>query len=50
MIKPEAVDKMGEILKKIISHNLHIGNMKLAPLAESDAQYLYKSLSGAEKT
>lgn len=50
MIKPEAIDRMGEILKKIISHNFHIGNLKLAPLAEADAQYLYKSVSGTLKT
>ncbi|XP_012278664.1 nucleoside diphosphate kinase 7 [Orussus abietinus] len=42
MLKPDVMDKMGEILKKITYHNFHIGNIKMVHLTREQARELYK--------
>ena len=45
---PDVIDKMGEIFKRIIDHNLHIGNIKMVKLSQDDAKEFYDNKEGGE--
>ncbi|CAK9801934.1 Nucleoside diphosphate kinase 7 [Anthophora quadrimaculata] len=42
MLKPSVVNKMGEILKQVISNNFHIANIKMVKLSLEEATEFYK--------
>ena len=42
------VEKMGEVLKRIIAHGLHIGNIKMVHLSRDSATEFYKEIPGTE--
>lgn len=42
MFKPDILDKLGEILKIITAHNLHIANIKMCKLNEHHVEEIYK--------
>lgn len=42
MLKPNVVDKLGEILKRIISCNFHIANIKMVKLTKEEATEVFK--------
>ncbi|XP_048509250.1 nucleoside diphosphate kinase 7 isoform X2 [Athalia rosae] len=41
MIKPDAIDKMGEIMKRITRNNFHIGNIKMVHMTREEAEEFY---------
>ncbi|KAL2750553.1 nucleoside diphosphate kinase 7-like [Vespula maculifrons] len=47
IIKPDVMDKMGEILKRIIAHNFHVANIKMVKLTKEQATEFCK---GKEST
>lgn len=42
MLKPEVIDHLGEILKRIISCNFHVANIKMVSLTKEEATKLYE--------
>ncbi|XP_034183560.1 nucleoside diphosphate kinase homolog 7 [Osmia lignaria lignaria] len=42
MLKPNVIDKLGEILKRIISCNFHIANIKMIKLTKEEATEVFK--------
>ncbi|XP_015601784.1 nucleoside diphosphate kinase 7 isoform X1 [Cephus cinctus] len=45
-LKPNVIDKMGEILKYITNHDIHIGNIKMVALTNEEAADFYSHLRG----
>ncbi|XP_034947840.1 nucleoside diphosphate kinase 7 isoform X2 [Chelonus insularis] len=43
MLKPYVINKMGEILKTITAHNIHIANIKMCLLDDYDVEKLYRN-------
>ncbi|XP_011309591.1 nucleoside diphosphate kinase 7 [Fopius arisanus] len=43
LLKPDVICKMGEILKIITAHDLHIADIKMVKLTEYDVEKLYKN-------
>ncbi|KOC65507.1 Nucleoside diphosphate kinase 7 [Habropoda laboriosa] len=50
MLKPSVVDKLGEILKRIIANNFHIANIKMVKLSLEGATEFYKDKDETNKT
>ncbi|XP_043287452.1 nucleoside diphosphate kinase 7 [Venturia canescens] len=48
MIKPDAMEKMGEILKFITNHDFHINNIEMVKLSEDDVEFLYSNRADQE--
>ncbi|XP_046417965.1 nucleoside diphosphate kinase 7 [Neodiprion fabricii] len=46
VIKPDAIDKMGEILKRITRNNFHIGNVKMVHMTRDEAEEFYNKHRG----
>lgn len=46
MIKPDVMDKMGEILKRITRSNLHIGILRMVRLNREEAEEFYSEHKG----
>lgn len=50
LIKPDVIDKMGEILKMIIDHDFQITNMKMMKLTPDDVTEHYPMKDTDDKT
>lgn len=48
MIKPDVMDKMGEILKRIMTHNFHVANIKMVKLTKEQATEFCKGKESAQ--
>lgn len=48
MIKPDAMNRMGEILKLVTDHDFHISNMKMVRLSEQEVEDFHKSSENCE--
>lgn len=46
LLKPDVIDKMGEILKVIANHGFHIKNMKMIQLTSDEiTRYFTKNIN-----
>ncbi|KAF7998299.1 hypothetical protein HCN44_009697 [Aphidius gifuensis] len=43
ILKPDVINKMGEIIKTITAHDLHIANIMMVTLSEQDVDMLYEN-------
>ncbi|XP_066601082.1 nucleoside diphosphate kinase homolog 7 isoform X2 [Prorops nasuta] len=50
LIKPDAVDKLGEILTRIYSHDFYITNINMVNLTEDDVTELFKDKENIDLT
>lgn len=50
LLKPDILDNLGEILKRIMAHNLHIANIKMVQLTQDQAKLLCGSEENTDMT